>query len=137
MSAYVFSSVSSALYAGMTTATRGLAATLDAPPSQDHSQSPKENRQIEAEGPVVQVGEIVAQLDLRLRRVLARDLGETGESRSHRLAECPPRHAPHELAGEFGALGARADQTHVAPKDVPELGNLVDPRGAQGSSDGG
>ena len=31
-----------------------------------------------------------------------------------------------EVADEFGALGARADETHLASEHVPELGQLVD-----------
>src|SRR5688572_11982392 len=119
----------------MTTATRGICSLLHAPPRQDHSQGTQKDRQVEPEGPVVQVGEIVPQLDFRFGRVLTGDLSETGQTRPHPLSQRPSGDAPGESTRELRALRPRSDETHVSPKDVHELWDLVDSRGAENPSD--
>jgi len=53
------------------------------------------------------------------------DLGEAGESHRQTVAIGVVGDLGRELAHEVGALGAGTDQRHVAPEDVPELGQLV------------
>src|SRR5215831_12019144 len=106
-SAYVRSRVASALYAGMTTATLLRAAARswpgsDATARQHDRQRAQEDRQVEEERPVVQVGEIVAQLDVGLARVLPGDLGEAGQPRARGVSESVSRNRPDEPLGELG-----------------------------------
>src|SRR5215471_13069607 len=67
---------------------------------ENHRQRPEQDRQIEAERPVVQVREIVAQLDLGLGRVVAGDLREPRQTRARRVPERVARDLPGEAVGE-------------------------------------
>ena len=66
-------------------------AASDPTARQDDRQGPQQDRQVETEGPVVQVRQIVAQLDVGLGRVLARDLREARQPRARRVAQRVPR----------------------------------------------
>src|SRR5262245_64631290 len=102
----------------------GSFSTSDPPSGQDYRKRAQEDREIQAERPVVQVGEIVAELDLRLRRVVARDLRESGHAGTDRMAQLIARHRRREARGELGPLRPRADETHVASENGTELGHL-------------
>src|SRR3546814_397448 len=63
--------------------------------------------------------------------IAAADLGETGDAGAHQV---PVRIVGNVVAIDHGMgiiIGARADQAHVAPQDVPELGQFVDAKPAQ------
>ena len=64
------------------------------------------------------------------RRVAAPavDLRPAGQAGLHLVAQHVLRNAVLELLDEVRALGARADDRHVAPEDVPELRQLVEVR---------
>src|SRR3546814_5427601 len=63
--------------------------------------------------------------------IAAADLGETGDAGAHQV---PVRIVGNVVAIDHGMgiiIGARADQAHVAPQDVPELGQFVDAKPAR------
>src|SRR4051812_47785026 len=53
------------------------------------------------------------------------DLGKAGDAGPHAVAGRVTRVGLAELGDEVRAFGARADQAHVAPQDVPQLEQLV------------
>src|SRR3989442_1713867 len=87
----------------------------------------EQDLQVEAEAPALDIVEVV--LDPLLDRGAAPpavDLRPAGDARLHLVAEHVAGHPPAELLDEAWALGARADEAHLAPQDVPELGQLVE-----------
>src|ERR1051325_8024564 len=92
---------------------------------------------VERHRPVLDVVEVV--FDALLERRLAapavhlRPAGDTG---LHLVAQHVLRDAVLELFDEEGALGARADDRHVALQHVPELRQLVQIEAPQPASDG-
>src|SRR5262245_35529647 len=98
----------------------------------------RENLQVEVEAPALDVVQVV--LDPLLdRRVTAPavELGPTGDPRLHLVAQHVAGDALAKVLDEARALRARADQAHLAPQDIEELGQLVEARPAQEDADGG
>src|SRR5882672_9765408 len=60
------------------------------------------------------------------RSVGVADLGPTRYARFHRVPARVEGDLPAELAHERGALGARADEAHIAAQYIDELGQLID-----------
>src|SRR5260221_18527 len=82
---------------------------------------------VEADGPVLDVVEVV--LDALLERGVAApavDLRPASDARLDLVAEHVLRNAVLELRDEVGTLGPWADDRHVPLEHVPELRELVD-----------
>ena len=80
------------------------------------------------------VEEVVGELPRRAELgagVPTAKLRPAGETRLDQVTAGVVREAPLELGDDLRPLGARADDGHVAPEDVPELRQLVDVRAAQ------
>ena len=78
--------------------------------------------EVEGQRPVVDVVEVVG--DALADRGLAAevvDLGPAGDAGPDAVAGHVLRVALAEAGDELGSLGARADERHLAPEDVPEL----------------
>ncbi len=65
------------------------------------------------------------------------DLGQSRETGRRPVPSLVARHLGPELLDEEGALRTWADQRHVALQDVPQLGELVQPRQPEDSTDAG
>src|SRR5262245_2346754 len=86
-----------------------------------------EDLQVEQQRPVLHVIEVV--LDALLERRVAApavDLGPAGHAAAHAVTQHVTWDALLELLHEGRALGARADEAHVALHDVQELRQLVE-----------
>src|SRR5690606_5777002 len=95
---------------------------------------PPDHARVERSAAALQVEEIVGELQpeaVPVVDVALLDLGPAGEPRPHGEAMAEQRKAVDQLGVELGALGARADEAHVAAQHVPQLRNLVDARAAQ------
>ena len=87
----------------------------------------EQDQEIEPERPALDVVEVV--LDAFPQRgppAPAVDLGPAGHPAGHGVPQVVFGHGMAELLDEDRALGPRADQAHLAPQDVEELGQLVD-----------
>src|SRR3972149_5409244 len=113
---------------------RALLVTLDAPELHHRLDRLPEDEEGHREGPVLQVVEVESELLLDVLDVVhvaapargpARDAGPHGRARAEVGV------ALGQSADELGAFGPGPDQAHVATEHVPELGQLVDARGAQ------
>src|SRR3979409_1472848 len=109
--------------------------TSDSASGQYERQGPEQDGESEPERPVVQVGKIVTQFDLRFRRVIPGDLSEPGHAGTHGMAQRISSDGAGEALRELGPLGPRTHQAHVASKHVPELGNFVEPERPQEAPD--
>src|SRR5437868_3639840 len=99
----------------------GAAGAKDAP------YRPNQDLDVGAEGPVVDV--VVVEAGAVLDGGVAAeavDLGPAGDADRDPVAEFVGRGRLGELLHEVGAFGAGADEAHVAPEDVPELGQFVE-----------
>ena len=83
---------------------------------------------------MVDVPDVVGELLLPTEGVAAVDLGPAGDAGLHfhapRLESVVTREVAHEER-------TRADDAHVADKDVPHLGELVEGGGAEEFTEGG
>src|SRR6266496_2742530 len=95
------------------------------------------DQEIEPGGAVVEVEQVVAELDAGVAEVAAVDLGQAGDAGADAVALLVAGDLALELFDEAGALGARADDAHLAAQDVDELRDLVQARLAQQAADGG
>src|SRR5437899_1453915 len=87
----------------------------------------QEDFQVEGERPALDVVEVV--LEALLERGVAPppvDLGPPGHAGLDLVAEHVPGQLAPKLLHEHGPLRARADQAHLAPQNVHELGKLVE-----------
>src|SRR5438874_11168789 len=103
----------------------------------DHRpEGPGDDHEIEPDGAVVEVEEVVAELDARVAQVAAIDLGEAGDAGADTVPLLVAGNLALELLNEAGALGARADDAHLAAQDVDELRDLVQAGLAEQAADG-
>ena len=80
------------------------------------------------------VVKVVPKLFLRLLErgtVPVAHLGPAGNTRTDAMAQVVVRNLFLEPLDEFRSFWARANEPHVSNKDVPQLRNFVEPRGAQ------
>src|SRR5688572_20579264 len=93
--------------------------------------------EIEQEVPIFDVVEVAADARVEIGvAAVAVDLGPAGDARLDVVARVVVGDLLLEVADEFGALGARADEAHVALQDVPELRRLIDVPLAHKRADG-
>ena len=106
----------------------------------ERAQRLQHDHQIETEGAVLQVVEVVAELPRRARarpRVSAAHLGPAGDAGLDQLAAVIERDLPLELGDQVRNLWARPDQRHLPAQHVPKLRQLVDVRAAEDATDAG
>lgn len=84
---------------------------------------------------VLDVHEVVDEFVVRRGVVLGEDLGEAGDAGLDVVAVGVLGILRGELLDEVRALGARADEAHVAVEDVPDLRQLVEAGGADEGAD--
>lgn len=84
---------------------------------------------------VLDVHEVVDELVVRRGVVLGEDLGEAGDAGLDVVAVGVLGVSLGELLDEVWALGARADEAHVAVEDVPDLRQLVEAGSADKGAD--
>ena len=96
---------------------------VDEPFSQGHPQ----DLDVEAEGPVLDIKEVIFQ-PLLDRRILPQvvDLRPAGDPRLDFMAEHVFRDLLPEIQDKGRPFGTRSDQAHLAHENVDELGDLVD-----------
>lgn len=84
---------------------------------------------------VLDVHEVVDEFVVRGGVVLGEDLGEAGDAGLNVVAVGVLGVLRGELLDEVRALGARADEAHVAVEDVPDLRQFVEAGGADEGAD--
>src|SRR5689334_9647020 len=99
---------------------------------QDVPKGERKDAQVEPRRPVFDIEEVV----LYPLREIARaaqivDLRPTGDAGLHEMLLHVTRHAIAKLGDEFGALGPRTDERHLAAQHVHELRQLVEAEAAQ------
>src|SRR5207302_4380412 len=110
----------------------GKLASAGAGKQRDHSL--RTNAKVDRKRAVPQIPQVVRKLlerALGVGGVAAGDLRPAGDSGLDQMAARPERDGRLEQLDELGALGARADDGHVAAEHVHELGQLVEPRAAE------
>ncbi len=93
----------------------------------------EQDDEVEGDGPVLDVEEVQAGVGIEGRVVPGFDLPETGDARHH---VCTTAQAQRERFDLLGKRGARADEAHLAPEHVPELGELVHGGRTEEATDG-
>src|SRR6478736_5266025 len=82
---------------------------------------------------MTQIPEVVGKLRGRLvgaGGIALTHLSPAGQARLDQVPTCPVGKVLAELREELGPLWARADERHVAAKDVPKLRQLVESQAA-------
>src|SRR5688572_14670380 len=100
----------------------------------------EENEEVQRQRQVLDVVQVVLQLLERAFYavgVVVADLRPSCYSRFEDVTLTVERDLVRQTRYEFGALGPRADQTHLATEHVPQLRQFVEPRPAQESADRG
>ena len=113
------------------------APTLD---SEHRSGGATHDLQIEAEALAPQVVEVVLELLKGVTLVAGvpvLDLGPAGEAGADDVAQVVERELLHQLGNVPGLLGPGADQAQITTDDVPHLGQLVEVREPQDTSEAG
>src|SRR5687768_12459510 len=138
MSSAAIASAMSVLFFVISTSNPEPGKSLGATPKQNDLDRLKQDDRVKHQTMVLDVEKIVLQLLSRIRdrravRIL--DLRPAGQSRRDQMALFVVRNLLGELGHKVRALRPRADETHFAAQDVPELRNLVDARFAQDATD--
>ena len=93
-----------------------------------------DDRDVRPDRPVLDVGEVEPDEVVELEARAAGDLPEPGHARQHVVARAVPV-LEHRVVAE--RKRPRADEAHLAPQHVHELGQLVDREPAQHAADAG
>lgn len=98
----------------------------------------EDDLQIQPKGPIFDVPDVVLDaLGDAGVPAEAVDLCPAGDARPHLVFDHVQGHGLAELLHEIWDLGPRADQAHIAPDHVPQLGQLVQAELAQEGADPG
>src|SRR5664279_4213921 len=97
-------------------------------PPEDRDDRPKQDEYVQKRRPMEEIAEVVAELDVRLRRVGSHHLRETRQTRFEDMPETVGGNLSLVGGHEFGALGPRSDEAHRPAQDVEKLRKLVEPR---------
>src|SRR5229473_3089965 len=107
---------------------------LSTPAQEDGFDRQEHDQQIQTNRSVLDVEEIVLKFFERIlygAAVLVLDLRPSGEAGAHHVTHAIIRDLFGEPLDEFRALGTRADERHIALEHAPQLGNLIEARGAE------
>src|SRR5260370_13214316 len=113
---------------------------LSTPAQEDGFDRQEHDQQIQTNRSVLDVEQVVLKFFARIfygAAVLVLDLRPSGEAGPHHVAHAVIRDFFGEPFDEFRALGTRADKGHIAFEDAPQLGNLIEARGAEKLADAG
>jgi hypothetical protein len=99
--------------------------TCDPIGPEDAEEGSRNYLEIQPERPSLNVLDVEFQPFLPRKEVAAVDLGETGDSRRHRVPKALARCVAREV---FAQKRPRADQTEITPNDAQELGKFVQTR---------
>src|ERR1700730_3125631 len=101
---------------------------------------PQENCQVESQRKVLDVVEVVVELFLSVCdrvAVFVAYLRPTSDSWRNSVSQWVKRDFAREEFDEFGTFGSRSNKTHVSTQHIPQLGNLIDPRRPQETTNTG
>lgn len=120
--------------------TRQLQSSLRPPHAEHGFGGLQDDLDVQERVAVLQIVEVVFQFLFSVldpRGVAVVDLGPAGDAGAEPVAVGVEGDLFFELGGEFGLFGSRPDDAHLAPEDVPELGDLVKAELAENGPDGG
>ena len=93
--------------------------------AEENTERGKAELQVCEHAHIVDIEQVELQLLIGLGIIFAIDLGIACEACLHLQAQLEVRELLIIFLGNFGPLGARANNRHVPHEDIPELGQLV------------
>src|ERR1700691_3636774 len=111
-----------------------IASSLRAPPQQDDFDGLEHDQQIQTEGSVLDIKQVVLQFLSRVFQrvaVLVLHLCPARDARPHHVPYAVVGDIPAQPLHKFRPLRARTYKMHVALQHAPQLRNFIEPRNAQ------
>jgi hypothetical protein len=93
--------------------------------------------QVEQEGHVVDVGEVIAEFMLDGGVIEAVDLRQSGHAGANRFAQAVGGNASGEFFGKEGAFGTGSDEAHFTFENIDQLGEFIQMPAAQEAPNAG
>src|ERR1051326_1630479 len=114
--------------------------SLRSPAQQHNLYSVEHDEQIQAEGGILDIKQIVLQLLARIFQsisVLITDLRPAGYPGTYRISHLVIRNFAAQPLHELRPLRARTDKRHVALENTPHLRDFIQPGSAQKAAESG